>query len=33
MFWHNDPYVFSLSLSGKFVCCLWVMGEKGGSEG
>lgn len=31
MLWHKDPYVLSLSLSGEFVCCLWVMGGRGGN--
>lgn len=33
MLWHNDPYVPSLSLSGEFVCCVWVMGERSGFRG
>lgn len=33
MLWHNDPYVLGLSLSGEFVCCLWVTGERGGFRG
>lgn len=33
MLWHNDPYVLSLSLSGEFAFCLWVMGEIGGFRG
>lgn len=33
MLWHKDPYVLSLSLSGEFVCYLWVMGERGGLRG
>lgn len=31
MLWHKDPYVLSLSLGGEFVCCVWVMGERGGN--
>lgn len=31
MLWHKDPYFLSSSLSGEFVFCLWVLGERGGN--